>query len=139
MKLQSFKRIFKTDYKAEFQDLVDGLAASLNYTIESIITAFNNNISLRDNISCSVKEILVTTNGSGIIQASQEVSINQNKVVDGVICMYAKNKNNSNTYPSSGVFISYTQNTNNTITINNVSGLGINQSFLLRLVIFYTA
>ena len=49
MKLPLFRRLFKTDFKQEFQELVDQLSVSINVGIENLYDALNRKLSLRDN------------------------------------------------------------------------------------------
>lgn len=135
MRLPSFKRLFSTDFKKDFKDLIDQLALSLNNGIDVLYTALNNNLTLRDNFKATVKDIFVTVDANGTPTSGAAFQLNSNAKVDGVIVLLALNQVNSAVYPTSGVFISGSQ-SSNTFVINNVTGLQAGQSYQLRVLAF---
>lgn len=136
MKLPNFRRIFKGDYQAEFQGLVEQLSVTINNGFEVIYEALNNKISLRDNIACTVGEFLVEVNDSGTPKNSITVKLrSSNERVEGVMVISATNTSNASTYPPGAVFVSYTPNSD-FITINNIKGLTANVQYRIKVVIF---
>lgn len=133
--MPSFKRLFKGDYDSEEQGLIDKLSSSLNYGIEVLYDALNRKLTLRDNISCTVKDVEVTVNSSGIPNSSTTFSMDITNKIDGLMVIRAENLTNSNTYPSGGVFVTFSQN-NTTVTIIHVTGLQANNNYRLRIVAF---
>lgn len=135
MKLPSFRRLFSSDFPAQFKQLIDTLSVSLNNGIEVLYEALNNQITLRDNISCTVKDITLAVNANGVPTQNSSIKLNTTNKVEGCVVISAINQTNSATYPSSGVFISFTQNSN-TLIINNIAGLQPGQQYTLRVVAF---
>lgn len=135
MKLPSFKRLIRTDYKQEFQSLIDQLSVSINIGIESIYDALNRKITLRDNIACTVKEIDVKVDVTGTPITTTLFKMDISNRLDGIVVLNALNQTDSTVYPTGGIFISWTQ-TQNGILINNITGLQANQTYTLKLVAF---
>lgn len=133
MKLPSFRRLFTSDYPKEFKKLIDILSVSLNNGIEVLYEALNNQVTLRDNVSCTVKDITLTVDSNGRPTQGGAFVLDTNNKVDGVTVLSAANQTNTAVYPTSQPFITGTQN-NTTYTINNISGLQANQSYTLRVV-----
>jgi len=134
MKLPSFRRILKTDYSEEFQQLVDTLASSINIGIELLYTSLNKQISLRDNIQCDVKDVTITVNSSGV--PISDISFNVTvSTVEGLVVISATNNTLASTFPSSGIFISFTK-TGSAIKINHITGLQTDNSYTLRIIVF---
>lgn len=135
MKLPSFRRIFKTDFAQEFQNLVDQLSVSINVGIENLYDALNRKLTLRDNMLCTVKEIDVTVDPTGAPTNTTSFPLDISGRIDGVIVLSAINLTTTGMYPSYGVFISWTQ-TQNGILINNITGLQSGQKYRIRVVAF---
>lgn len=106
---------------------------SLNNGIEVLYEALNNSLTLRDNISCTVKDITLSVDSNGKPVTSANISLINNNTVDGVTVLSAINQVNPAVYPTGGVFISGAQN-GNLYVINNITGLQPNTSYTIRLV-----
>jgi hypothetical protein len=131
--MPSFKRLFKSDYEADDQGLVDRLAGSLNIGIELLYDALNNRLTVKDNFAATVKDVSVTVNASGIPINTTAVALDVAGSIMGVQVIRADNLSNATTYPSGGVFISFTQ-SNNSLIINHVTGLQANNTYRLKLI-----
>lgn len=135
MKLPSFRRLFAQDYGQEFKDLVDKLSGSLNYGIEVLYNALNNNITLSDNIACTVAEVVVEVNTLGNPKSSISFKLRNNQKVEGLIVLSCVNLSNTAIYPPGAVFVNFTNNSD-TIIINNIKGLDANVQYRIKLVAF---
>lgn len=135
MKLPSFKRLFSTDFPKEFQQLVDQLSNSLNYGLEVLYQLANNQISLRDNINCTIKDLTITVDSSGKPTQTVSFTLRSTNKVDGIIAIQALNQVSTSTYPVSGIFISGAQ-SGNLYNVNNITGLQPNQQYIIRVVAF---
>lgn len=135
MKLPNFRRLFKTDFKEEFQDLIDQLSVSINIGIENLYEALNRKLTFKDNFSCSVKDITVKVDDTGKPKTSIVLPLDISGKVDGLIVLYAINNTTRDRYVSSGIHVSWTQ-TQNGLNINNIKGLLADDEYSLRLVIF---
>ena len=133
MKLPSFKRILKNDYAKQYQDLVEKLAYSINYGIEVINDALNHNVSLGDNIKCTVKDLTLQVNSSGSPVTPINFPVSFSGRVVGLSVLNVINSTNSAGYPTSWPGISFTQ-TQTGISINNITGLQPNNTYILTVV-----
>lgn len=133
MKFPTFRRIFKQDYPVDQQSLVEKLSITINNSFETIFNAFNKNISLTDNILCTVKTISVKVNASGVPTTSTSFSIDTTGNIKGISVIKAENTTDASVFPTSAPFISYTQN-NTVITITQVAGIPANNSFNLTVI-----
>lgn len=137
MKLPSFRRIVKSDYEEENESLIETLSFTLNSSMESLFSAFNRAISLKDNVACTVRSITVTVDSSGKPKNNTQFRLDTNGRALGVIVLNAVNNSNPNILPLAGVFVSFSQDGTN-IIINNIKGLPSDQQFTLTLVAFDT-
>lgn len=135
MKLPSFRRILKTDYAEEYRGLIETLSFSINNGIEVIYQAFNKAISLRENIACTVKDIDVIVDSTGAPKTKLTFSLDTSNRILGVIVLNALNTKTPTILPTSGVFVSFTQE-NRTIIVNSIKGLPADQPFTLTIVAF---
>lgn len=133
MRLPSFLRLNKGDYSQDQQDLIGKLAASLNISIQVIYDALNGKTNLTDNIDCKVADVTLAVDSSGNPISSTTFIINNNSTVRGLSLIKAQNITNTNIYPTSSPFISFTQ-INNTVRIDNISGLQANNQYTLRII-----
>lgn len=136
-RLPSLKRIYKADYPKEFQSLVDNLSLTINNGFDNLYNALNNRLTIRDNFLGSVKDVIVSVDSNGIPTSSTQFTVSSNGAIEGLQVIQAINLTNSIVYPTGGIFISYTQN-GNSITINHVTGLPVNNQFSLRIIAYGT-
>jgi hypothetical protein len=135
MKLPSFRRILKTDYAEEYRGLIETLSYSINGGIEVIYQAFNKAISLRENIACTVRDIDVIVDSTGAPKTRLTFSLDTSNRILGITVLNAFNTKTPTILPTSGVFISFTQENRN-IIVNNIKGLPADQPFTLTVVAF---
>jgi len=135
VKLPSFKRLIISDYADEFKGLVESLGYSINSAIESINEAFEKNVTLRENIACTVKDIeVVVKDSTGLLSSKASFKTDVSGSVIGINVINATNLSD-NSLPTSGIFITYTQ-TGNSVDISRVIGLPIGKKFSLRIVAY---
>lgn len=137
MKIPSWKRIYYTDYQQQFQDLVSQLSDGLNSSLDSLTSAFTNNISLRDNLYAVVKDIAVTVDATGKPTSTTTFAITNSNPIDGTLVINVTGQNNNVAAPSGGVFVSFTQ-SGSKITISSVTGLTANIPYSIRIIAFLT-
>lgn len=135
-KLPSFKRLNKNDYDPKYLDLIDRLAVSINSGFDSVYEALNKNLTLSNNILCSVVNITVAVNSSGVPNGTVIIPTSLATPVNVILVGRAINSSNPTGYPSSGVIVSWDQTTRDTITIKHITGLLPNNSYNLRLVMY---
>lgn len=135
MRLPTFKRLIKSDYKEEYQSLIETLSFSINNGIESLYQALNKAISLKDNVACTVKDIPVEVNTDGTPKVKTAFTLDTTNRILGICVLNAVNTKNSAILPTSGVFVSFAQENKN-IIISNVKGIPADQPFTLSIVAF---
>jgi hypothetical protein len=134
-KLPNFKRLYKTDFKQENQDLIEQLSFIINGAFDSIYQTLNQQVSLQDNIQCTVKDVTVVVDATGKPTSTSSMSLSANGQVTGLTVIMANNITNSTTYPTGMPFISYTV-SGKTVIFNNITGLQANNKYTLRVIAF---
>lgn len=133
MKIAGYKRINKTDFPEDEQALVEKIASSVNDGISNIQNALNKNLSISDNILCTVKDITVSVGADGVPTVSTSFQIDISGTIKGLIVILAQNQDNTSTYPTTAPFISFVQSGKNVI-INHITGLQADNKYLLRVL-----
>lgn len=138
MVIGNWRRLFYTDFPADQQSLIQKLSIPLNSSMESLYNAMNNNVSLNDNIACTVKTITVTVDGTGkpVANGTSSFVVGVTTAITGISVLKATDNTNNNTYPTSAPFISYSQ-SSTTVTINNITGLVAGDNWQLVIVAWY--
>lgn len=137
MKLPNYRRLMKTDFPNEFQDLVDRLAYVININTQVVFDALNRKVSLADNIDCVIRNVEVTVDSSGIPVNTTIFSTDDKiRAVVGIEVQRAENLTNSSTYPTGGIFITFQQ-VQTGVQIQHVTGLPVGDNFRLRIVGYY--
>lgn len=134
MKLPSFRRLFKTDYAEDYQELVEKLAVSINNGFDTLYDALNKKLTFNDNISSTIAEITVTVTADGTPTKKQtqfKLDASQTNIQGLVIINCFEEK--SGNPPPIAPFIAYSRNENN-ILINNIRGLTPNVSYVIRVL-----
>jgi hypothetical protein len=138
VKLPSFRRIFTQDFSEDYKDLIEKLSTTLNNGIEILYNLGNKNITLSDNISCTVKDIQLIVDSSGTPKNTTSFILDETvktRQVIGVTVLDVQNLTNSANLPSSQPFVSWTQSSGNVI-INKIKGLPAGDNFRIRLVAY---
>ncbi len=126
--LPSFKLLNSQDYPSQYQSLITTLAQNLNNQIQVLYNAFNNGLTFTNNMESTIKTFAVTVDATGAPISSVSITKDQTDTILGLIVVKAVNSTSSSTYPSGGVFVSYTE-TSTSIIINNITGLQANQQY----------
>ena len=138
MQLPGFRRLFTQDFPSQYKDLIKLLSTTLNNGIEVLYTLGNKNITLADNVSCTVKDITVSVDASGTPRSATsfilDTSVNTRQVI-GLTIMNISNNTNSANLPKSLPYIQWTQ-SGTAVIINKINGLPASDSFLIKLVAY---
>jgi hypothetical protein len=137
-KIQSFRRIIIEDYPESSRPVVAKLAGSINVFADDIVNAFNNNITIADNLASTQAVVTLTVNAAGTPSKTTPVITNLSTQCGGVQVIKAVNNTNSSHYPTATPFITFT-NSGGNILINNVSGLQASESYTLTMILWPTA
>ena len=137
MNLPSFKRLFSQDFAQQYRQLVDQLSLVVNNQIELLYTALNNQLTFGDNFKCTIKSVTVTVDANGNpTGANTGFPLKDTSTqVLGCLVVSAVNNSTANGYPTSGIFISFSQSAGN-LVINNITGLVAGQSYTLNIIAF---
>jgi hypothetical protein len=111
------------DFDTKDQALVQKLAFPLNTFMQQVITGFTKNLDF-NNLNMQINTFTTTVNSSGVPTIAITFQNNLTTKLYGLICINALNQSGVTRYPEAHPYISWSQN-NSTITINNISGLGI--------------
>lgn len=133
MQIPSFKRLLKTDYAQQFQQMIETLSYSINNAVESLNTAMTNNVSLQDNILCTVKTFTVQVNANGAPTTTTTFPLTFKGTCLGISLINIINTSTSGVYPPGGVTVSFSQ-TQNGIQINNITGLTAMTNYSITLI-----
>lgn len=131
MKVSSFRRLFKGDYPKEEQGLVERMSQTINSGIEVLYNALNKNISMTDNFYGTYKEISYIPTATGTPEISSGFQIDFNGRVLGLQVIRVENKTNPNTFPTGGVFITFSQE-GTQVNINHITGLVAGNTYTIR-------
>lgn len=135
MKLPTYRRLMSTDFPKEFKSFVESMAITVNHGIEVLYNALNKNISLTDNIACSLRDVTVTVDSDGEPTGTTTMSLDSNNTVIGCQVIKVSNVTNPSAFPTGSVFITFAQNENG-LTINHITGLIPNNKYTLKIVAY---
>lgn len=134
-KLAPFKRIFKGDFDKQYDGLMETLGFILNRSLEALYQALSNDLTLTDNVKCTVKDVLVSVNSNGIPLVETRMDLTIQGKIRLVQVGGQKNQTNPTTYPTSGVSITWTQ-SGKSIIFNHITGLQANDVYRLNVVAY---
>ena len=134
MKLPSYRRLFKTDYVEEYQELVDKMAVSINNGFDTLYDALNNKLTFTDNILSTIQEISISVDSNGVpIKKNLQFGLATGQTtIQGLIVIdcYEEKTNNP---PLSAPFVSFIK-SENKITITNVKGLTPSTNYTIKVL-----
>ena len=134
MKFPSFKRIVKTDFEAEDQNLVEKLSLPINSGFSNLYKALEGNLNLRDNVACVIKDVDVIVDATGIPTTKTGMSLDDTtQRVDGITVIRVDNLNTATIYPDTAPFISFQQ-SEKTILFNHITGLQAGYNWRIRVI-----
>lgn len=132
MKISAFKRIVKEDFDEKDQPLIEKLASIFNLFQEQVYYAFNNNITVDENLNAFTTSFKVRVDANGIPQGNGELKSTLKSRVKGVIVLSVRSYDNS--LLTGSPFVSFSTN-NNLITINQILGLTPGKDYDITLMI----
>jgi len=134
-KLASYKRIITSDFEDDDKKLIEQLAFPINDGFNALYFAVDGRLGIKDNLFCTVKDIDIVVDAAGVPTSTTSFNLDKQGQVIGCQVIYAANQVNSAVYPTGQPFISFTQN-NNSVIINNITGLQANQRYKVRIVAY---
>ncbi len=131
-RLQGLRRLEKTDFPQEFRGVVDRIGYAFNSFAEEVIDAFNNKRITFENLNRRLHTITLEVDSAG---RPVDSLILQPGVVNFKGCNIIAVSSDSDTIISGAPFISFQRLTNNTVRVNNVTGLPTGITFTLTVEI----
>ena len=135
MKLPSLTRLYKGDFKQEFQELVDKMGGIINENTERLYELGNKKISLRDNVLCTVRDFVVQVDANGVPLTRTTVALDAIGKVEGVSVIYTAANRVTGVYPTNQPFIGYTPQASS-INIDVIKGLSTGYEWTIRIIIW---
>jgi len=134
MKLPSYRRIFKTDYAEDYQELVEKLAVSINNGFDTVYDALNKKLTFGDNIACTIAEFTVSVDASGNpTKKNVQFKLGENQTsIQGLMVIDCYTEGDE-LPPPSAPFISFVKNEGN-VLIKNIKGLTLNTSYVIKVL-----
>ena len=130
MLLAGYRRINKTDYAPDNQDLVEQLATSINYGFDTLFEALNGKLDFKNNFASTITEFTVSVDSDGVPLQKTQFKLKDGQMnVEGLVVLNVS----GNEYPTGGVFISFTKQVN-FININNIKGLEPEISYTIKVL-----
>ncbi len=117
------------DFPEETRETVDKLASIINPFMDETYRQMNGNINF-ENLNRQLVTVDVKINSSGTVVNSPQIRMSIRSRLGGTNVISAENLVNSNTYPTSHPFLSWTVN-GNILTITNITGLQANSTYRL--------
>ncbi len=137
MLLQSFKRIIKSDFADDEQDMIEKLSYSINQGFDNVLNTLNNNVSLANNVACTLRDFQVAVDSTGTPKKAVVMKLLNSQVkAIGSTVITSNNITNARRVPTSQPFITFSQN-NDTIIISNISGLQVDDNYVLKVIIWH--
>lgn len=133
-KISNYKRITYEDYSEESAEMMEDLSDILNPFMREVTDAINGNLDF-ENLDQNTIEFQVSVDSSGKPN-NNKLNV-QKSSVKGMTVISARNLSNSSVYANGQPFISFSPTTTqNVITINNISNLPANNTFLLTIIVY---
>lgn len=131
-KIPSTRRITTEDFPPKDRALVSKLAFAINPFLDSIVNAFNKNLTINDNFNAQDTEIEFTAP----VSVSNPVMIKSilASPVRGVEILRIDNLTNQNALLSAAPFIQFVNAENNNVKIYNITGLTSGTKYRMRVI-----
>lgn len=137
MKLGSFRRLYSSDFKPEYKELIDQIGTTYNPNIESIYDALNKKLSFADNIASTIVTFNVTVNSDGTPTRKTQVKLDNSQLntpVLGAIVLQAVGSRDTTLLPTAGVYVSVSKNESSLI-IQNIKGLQADSPYNVTILV----
>lgn len=136
MKISGFKRLIKEDFPAEQQPLVEKLGTVFNLFQEQVYYAFNNNITIDENLNAQSVVIRVAVNALGQPVGNSQIKYNLKTKPKGSVVINIQNVTDASLL-TGAPFVTYVVNSN-IITLTQITGLLPSKEYDVTIVFFAT-
>lgn len=120
MKISAFKRLVKEDFEEDQQPLIEKLATVFNLFQEQVYSAFNNNITINENLAAMTANITIKVDALGQPVTSGQIKYTLKGRLSGAQVVSANSRDGS--LLAGAPFIVYSI-TGDIITIKQITGL----------------
>lgn len=134
MKLSSYRRIYKQDYPAQYQSVIDQLATPINAAFSELYSALSNNLNFADNFSATLTTFGISVDENGIPLNNTQFKLTNNQTTANGILVLNTIGTDGITLPTSGLSISFKL-SNGSILIQNIKGLVKNVSYNITVLV----
>lgn len=135
-RLPNIKRLAKEDFKSEDQELVGKLSYPINSFFEEVRNLLNGNLDF-GNFNQEIIVISVRVNNVGIPLTQTQFKSTLRTNIQGMTCISAENLDFPNTYPTSGIFVTFSQEAK-LVNLNHITGLQDSQQYKLKFITYGT-
>lgn len=132
MKITGFKRLVKEDFSEDEQPLIEKLATVFNQFQEQVYYAFNNNITLSENIAAQTVSVRLRVSNTGVPIGTTQVKYTLKTRPKGSMVINVNNLTDRSLL-SGSPFVSYELN-GDLITIKQVTGLLTDKEYEVTIV-----
>lgn len=136
MKISGFKRLVKEDFPADQQPLIEKLGTVFNLFQEQVYYAFNNNITIDENLNAQSVVYRVTVDANGKPVGNNQIKYNLKTRPKGAQVINVQNLTDT-TLLAGAPFVMFSLN-GNILTINQVTGLLPNKEYDVTVVFYAT-
>ncbi len=133
MKISAFKRLVKEDYDAKDQPLIEKLASVFNLFQEQVYYAFNNNITIDENLSALTATYKARVDATGKPIGNSQIKYTLKTKPKGSIVINVRSYDGS--MLAGSPFVTYSLN-GDIITITQITGLLPNKDYDVTVVFF---
>lgn len=133
MKISAFKRIVKEDFEAEDQPLIEKLSSVFNLFQEQVYYAFNNNITIAENLNAITVTYKAKVDATGKPIGNNQIKYTLKTRPVGSMVINARSYDGS--LLTGSPFVTYTINSE-IITITQITGLLPNKDYDVTIVFF---
>lgn len=133
MRLPNFRRLFSSDFKAEYKELIDTLSGTINSGVEVLYEALNNKLTFSENFAATVATFSVIVDSNGTPTGTTSIRLSNTLKVEGLLVIGVTDTTDATSYPTGAPLVSFTQSSQSLI-INNVKGLIAGHSYSIKVI-----
>ena len=133
-KITGFKRLVKEDFPSDEQPLIEKLATIFNLFQEQVFYAFNNGITISENLNAQTTVIRVTVNALGVPNGNNQIKYTLKTRPKGATVINVQNVTDASLL-ASGPFVTYVLN-GDILTLTQITGLLPSKEYDIT-VVFY--
>jgi uncharacterized protein YycO len=132
-RIPSYRRLYEQDFPEEQRELIQQLSVSINAGFEVLYEQLNGKLTFQDNLSSTVKTFTVQVDASGKPTTKTVIKKTTTDKALGLLVVRADNVTNSSTYPTSGIFITFTE-TVDSLIINHITGIQADNLYSISII-----